>query len=979
MWAVCQPKKDVLDESFLVSELALDLYAIARGKARPPYDNAVSFLNATEATPAIETLLHDVLGRLAGSKRSVNPVLVFDVGFGGGKTHAMAALFYAARDGKKPEVRKLLGNVPTPSATPIVIAISGDEYGGKGVQRGEHWIKTLWGDLFYQLGEHKLAVANDNLKGLPDRATLTRLLADKPVLILLDELSRYLAFVQDDPKLLDKVKHFLHVLSVAVSDPSCNQAVLVVSIASDVYQDAADEIRRELKNVMDILGRKMQTYEPVTSDDIPKILRRRLLNFEKPDKNVAETVADAYVRLYNETHAPDRFRTAEFRNRMVDMYPFHPELIDVLYERVATIPEFQRTRGALRLLSHVVLKIWRDKEQDAYLIQPHHVALSSKGITEELTTRLKEDKYKNAIVSDVFNPGGKKAKAQELDADYATHYGAPLYERACNVIYLYTLTGAKIEAKGIDADTLTTVLATPTHEDQVQWYRDSVLPTLDKFWYVERVGNRFFFAREAGPIKVIDQESANIPPSEVQRSIEQVLGKLFSDTGTGYFSMTFFPNDPGDRVDDDTSLKVAVLNPMLGHYMTSEDYIPEEISSFIMYRDSRGNPRHYRNDTFLLVAKESAWKSLQETVKKLEAAKSVLNDPEKYNIPLDKKKQLKDMLSGETGYEASAYTAVRATFTYLIYITRGGKVEAKVIRPNGYGSGKSGQEVLWKILTDILGRVSSQPLDPDYVKKEAWASGIKENTTRELYEKIHARPGAILPQNETLFEQSIKRGVELGLWVLIQSEHVYTPEDVPSRVFLSSDAQLLTPEAASEKKFTDARGHKCPNCLKYPCVCAQKEGPTPPPPPLPLEWERFDPMPLNLLLEELDLWIRRDGIEYVSNAHIIVHGTSEVAPQFRNVVRLCQVKRTLSPNISVKINSESQNSKLRCEFECDEKGLEEESSKLLDDVARWHIQQFEGTIALSTQRWPVEELKELLKAIRPDPATRIALELKPTK
>jgi hypothetical protein len=29
VWAVCHPKKDVLDESFLVSELALDLYAVA--------------------------------------------------------------------------------------------------------------------------------------------------------------------------------------------------------------------------------------------------------------------------------------------------------------------------------------------------------------------------------------------------------------------------------------------------------------------------------------------------------------------------------------------------------------------------------------------------------------------------------------------------------------------------------------------------------------------------------------------------------------------------------------------------------------------------------------------------------------------------------------------------------------------------------------------------------------------------------------
>ena len=38
---------------------------------------------------------------------------------------------------------------------------------------------------------------------------------------------------------------------------------------------------------------------------------------------------------------------------MLRAYPFHPELIAVLYERWGTIPEFQRTRGVLRLLADI--------------------------------------------------------------------------------------------------------------------------------------------------------------------------------------------------------------------------------------------------------------------------------------------------------------------------------------------------------------------------------------------------------------------------------------------------------------------------------------------------------------------------------------------------------------------------------------------------------------------------------------------------
>ena len=35
-------------------------------------------------------------------------------------------------------------------------------------------------------------------------------------------------------------------------------------------------------------------------------------------------------------------------------YPFHPELVRVLDKRLGTIPNFQRARGALKLLAEVI-------------------------------------------------------------------------------------------------------------------------------------------------------------------------------------------------------------------------------------------------------------------------------------------------------------------------------------------------------------------------------------------------------------------------------------------------------------------------------------------------------------------------------------------------------------------------------------------------------------------------------------------------
>ena len=968
---VCIPKQDILEGTYLQAELALDLHTIANGTAKPPYNKPVSFFEATHLTTTLKQLLNDTLGHLAGTKKNVNPVLVFDAGFGGGKTHAMAAIYYATKNGQ--QLKKLLGNLPTTNNTSIVV-ISGDEYGGKGVKRGPHQLKTFWADFLYQLGETQLATESDTPEGLPDRETITKLLKKQPTLILLDEIPKYLDLVKHQPKLLDLVKHFIHTLTLAVCQSE--NGLLIVSIASDAYIDAADSVRRELRAAMNILNRKMQSIEPVKSEDVPHILKRRLFDYINP--KAAESTAQSYLQLYENIKAPDQLRRAEYKQRITETYPFHPELIDVLYERLSTLPKFQRTRGALRLLAHVINKIWQDKENDTYLIQPHHIDLSVPEIVQELTTRLDEEKYVNAIASDVYSRGGRKAKAQQKDEDFRSHFQAPLFRRACNTIYLYSLIGAKEEAKGIDTDTLVTILATPTKEDHVQWYRDQVLPTIgENFWFIEPVGKRFVFKKEPGENRIIDQEAQNVPTPKVKKVVYNVLQTLFATPGKGYFSITLFPDDPSG-ITDDMTLKVAVLNPLLDHTIPSEEHVPERVAQFILNRDSRGNLRAYRNNTFLLAARQGAWEILRDAAARLEVARDLANDPEKYGIPHDKKKKLQQKVAQ---YEATVNDAVRAVFSFLVYATRGGKVEAKTFRPSGYGTAVSGQDLLWHVLSDILHRVADEPLDPDYAKSEAWPAQATETTTRSFYEHIHKKTGVVLPESQYLFEKTILEGIKRGAWVLIQQNKVYAPENPPSHVIISSDAQLLLPEEAARREITDPRGHLCKNCLSWPCQCGKKleqiklgeETKF-----LPSEWELFEMAPPAVQLKDLDRWMHREGIDTLSEAKIKIRGSTDVATQFRNLIRLAQAGRRLLSKVELKARTFETNLRLECTFEADDTGLDTPAAKFLDDIGRWALPEFEGTITLQAEKIPVNELKELLKTIK-DPNTKLGLELKPKR
>ncbi len=971
----CIPKQDIIEGKYLQAELALDLHTIANGTAKPPYNTPKSFFKATHLTTTLKQLLNDTLSHLAETK-TINPVLLFDAGFGGGKTHAMAAIYYATKNPKT--IKKQLGSTPTPQKCRTVV-IDGSAYGGKGVKRDQYQFKTIWADFFYQLGETKLAQESDTPEGLPDRQTITKLLQKQPTLILIDELPKYLDLVKNQPELLNKVKHFIHTLTLTVCQTE--NSIFIISVASDAYIDAADAVRRELTEAMNILNRKMQPIEPVKSEDVPHILKKRLFDFTNP--KTAETTAKAYTQLYEQIKAPDHYRTAEYQKRIIETYPFHPELIDVLYERLSTLPKFQRTRGALRLLANVIRKTWQDKENDAFLIHPHHVDLSVPEIVQELTTRLDEEKYANAIASDVYNHGGKKAKAQQKDQDYKSHFQAPLFRRACNTIYLYSLTGAKEEAKGIDTDSLVTVLATPTKEEHVQYYRDQVLPTIgENFWYIEPIGNRFVFKKEPTEIRIIDQESQNVPTPKITEVVYDVLRALFITTkGKGHFYIEIFPNDPGKIVDDMT-LKIGVLNPLLGHTIPSEEHVPDRVDQFILNRDSRGNLRAYRNNTFLLAAREGAWGTLRDAAARLEVTRALAQDPEKYGIPHDKKKKLQQKVAQ---YEGTVNDAVRAVFTYLVYATRRGKIEAKSFRPSGYGTAQPGQEIIWHVLANVLHRVTDEPLDPDYAKAEAWPAQATETTTRAFYENIHKKTGIVLPENQSLFEQTILEGIKRGTWVLIQQEKVYAPENPPSRAIISSDSQLLLPEEAGKRELTDQRGHLCPKCLTWPCQCGKKPEEstltTWTEETISKEWETFEPAPPKVQLEDLEKWTRREGINTVTEAKIKLSGSTDVATQFRNLIRLAKAGKKISTTVEIKARTFQTNLTLDATFRADDTGLETPAAKILDDIGRWSLPEFEGTLALKADKISVNDLRNLLKNTlkTEDLNTKLSLELKPKR
>jgi hypothetical protein len=110
-----------------------------------------------------------------------------------------------------------------------------------------------------------------------------------------------------------------------------------------------------------------------------------------------------------------------YREQLQRAYPFHPLLIDALYTRWGSHPDFQRTRGVLRLLASIVGDLWKRRQgttETQHLIQPCHVRWSVDALQAALA-RLWGPAYQSVAAADVI---GDRSNAGIFDEERGGDY-----------------------------------------------------------------------------------------------------------------------------------------------------------------------------------------------------------------------------------------------------------------------------------------------------------------------------------------------------------------------------------------------------------------------------------------------------------------------------------------------------------------------------------------------------------------------------
>ena len=379
-WNELRLRDELVETSGTVGDIQMSLRGVAYGSGGnyPLYREADYFGDITHPSPSMCRIAADIalrLGGRGGQTASAKHVWRFDQGMGGGKSHALIALWHMATDPagfSKTDVgtnimaeatRRVGSGTFDPNlGSPIMVALPGDQmdphrpdpetFGGA---------QTLWERFLFRLYE------GDHNRWAKDKDTISYEGAlrsvGRPVLVLFDEVMHYVRnvtaagpterAVKDQSFLIEMMRHTNEV-------PRCVAVMVMIDSTKDPIalsqfgQQCREEIEAEA-------ARGEVTTDAVTSpNDFANIIRRRLFQ-TNPQRETIRKTTEAFERTMRD-HAWNKevfgrlkwAETEDFAAQVERSYPFHPALINLAEQEWSQVAGFQRVRSTIRVFASTV-------------------------------------------------------------------------------------------------------------------------------------------------------------------------------------------------------------------------------------------------------------------------------------------------------------------------------------------------------------------------------------------------------------------------------------------------------------------------------------------------------------------------------------------------------------------------------------------------------------------------------------------------
>ena len=739
--AIAKPHRDILRGIFTADTYAAKLGNVVKKEGPLEYKNPKKFFEKTYMTEGLKGLLSGVEGRLKGrARKNQDPIIQLKTPFGGGKTHTLIALYHKASEW---------------NCQPVVIV--GSEIDVK--------------DTFWSIIENQLTGQIKHFKEriAPGTTSITKLFSqnDKPVLILMDEVLQYLTRASgvsvNNSTLADQTLAFMLSLTEAVA--SCQNVVFLVTLQESEIQPLANRFPLFTK----LLMRMRRMVTPVNDDEISSILRKRLFS-EVNEKEAKKIVQEFTNYAKNETILPLGIQASEFQDRFEKSYPFLPEVIDVLYERWGSFPDFQRTRGVLRLLSHVVHSACG---RNLPYITLSDFDLANTDIREELLEHI-DEQYRSVIASDLIGPNaGVKVVDKGLGDTYRN---LDLGTRTATAIFLYSFSGSM--ERGAVSDE---IKRSATHIDIPAATIDTAVNQLSQHLFFLRVENdKSYFDTQPNLARIMKTWMENVDDDKVTARMSTQLKKSFKSV-SGALLQTCISPKTSREILDTPELKLIVFSQR-------DDELSEKL--LMEYGDNR---RVYKNTLFFLIPLSGNPSQLETEIRKTIAYENIQKDSA-LNLSDTQKNEVSAALKSS---QTALNDAVRHDYRTLLIPTKEGVREVDLGIP-AHGLSTRIDEIVFDVLRskeEILETIGERIILMRYLKDNDTVS------TSQLYYSSLRTPGE--PRvSRRAWISGIHRGVENGLFGLGEKENgmliLHYFKNTPLGIALDNNEVIIHPDLIRE-------------------------------------------------------------------------------------------------------------------------------------------------------------------------------------
>ena len=679
---VVMPHEDVASGRYQQAEFAADLWQVHLGEGTPEYRDPVEFFRRTYLTESLKGLLAKAVQRLTTG--GGDPVVQLQTTFGGGKTHSMLALYHLFSGIAPTElagidaVLSAAGAGGVPKAKRVVLVGNKISPGNPTVKADGTVVRTLWGELAYQLGGKKAfaRVAADDEKATSPGDVLRELFNEYgPCLILVDEWVAYARQLHDQSDLpaggFETQFSFAQVLTESAK--LAKNCLLVISLpASDTSgspHTQADDVevggtrgREALDRLRNVVGRLESSWRPASAEEGFEIVRRRLFQpMHDPGQfKQRDVVARAFADFYRTQQAefPPETRDAEYEQRIKAAYPIHPEIFDRLYTDWSTLVKFQRTRGVLRLMAAVIHSLWEKGDRNP-LILPGNVAIDDARVQSELTRYL-SDNWVPVIEKDVDGPNSLPLK---LDSELPNLGKFSACRRVARAIYMGSAPTTAAAHRGIEDRRVKLGCVMPGESPAV--FGDALRRMASAATYLYADGPHYWYSTQPTVTKLAEDRAEQLKrdPDKVVAELERRLKKDLATTGD--FNRIHPMPGSGTDVPDDLDARLVVLGT--AHPYSKEPSNAAETAAKAILENRGNTPRLYRNTLVFLAADKTRLQDLDEAARKYLAWQSILADEAQLGLTTHQKRQVEQQMAAADG---AATARLPETYQWLLVPTQ---------------------------------------------------------------------------------------------------------------------------------------------------------------------------------------------------------------------------------------------------------------------------------------------------------------------